>query len=127
MLDKMKTYFVEVIVKRAANQGVQAAISALMVYMAAHQDLLEGLGITTFTWGQWPAANAAPSGLCTLIEWDTLGKGGAAELAGGLMVVVALIWHHSKATVTGSPQSGDLRQTPTAPVVGGDRKEDPKP
>lgn len=126
-MDKLKTYFVEVVVKKLANQGLQSAIAALLVYMAAHQDLLESLGITTFTWGQWPAANTQPSGLCTLIEWDTLGKGGAAELAAVAMMIVAWIWHHSQATATGAPQSGDLRKTETDPLPGGERKEDPKP
>lgn len=98
--------------------------SALVVYLAAHQNMLEQFGITTFTWGQWPNATQ-PSGMCTLIEWDTLQAGGAVALVGVGMMAVAWISHHGTAAVEGKPQSGDVR-TVDIPVIDGTRKDDPK-
>lgn len=123
-MDSIKTYLVEVVLKKLTSQAVQQAIVAATVFMAAHQNALTQFGITTFTWGTWPFP-AQPSGLCTLIEWDTLGVGGAA----GMFTVTGILWawfqHHGVATVTGKPQSGDKRDPLSPPVLNGDRKEDP--
>ena len=125
-MDKIKAYFVEVVLKKMTSAGVQSAVSALVVYLAAHQGMLEQFGITTYTFGQWPYPAHMPSGMVTLIEWDTLKSGGAIALSALAMMAMAWVWHHGEATVKGQPQSGDLRKEPEVPVEGGKREGDPK-
>lgn len=126
MLDTIKTYFVEVVMKKATNAGIQSIVSSFLIILAVHADYLETLGITTFDWGKgWPHPLTPPTGMCTLIEWDTLTMGGGAALFGLAMMAYAFFQHHTVAAVTGAPQSGDKRETPTQPVEGGQRANDP--
>jgi hypothetical protein len=125
MIENVKTYFVQVILKKLANTGIQQAITAVTVYLVAHQNYLTQFGITTFTWGGWPYPNNPPSGLVTMIEWDTLGVGGATALMVGAGVIYAWFQHHAVAAVTSAPQSGDKRDETSPTIAGGKRKEDP--
>lgn len=125
MIEKAKTYLVEVVLKKMTNAGVQSAISALVALLLSQNNMLETFGITTFEWGKWPYPNQPPVGMVTTIEWGTMTKGSAVTLAGLTVFVIAWIQHHSVAAVTGKPQSGDVRVNPLEPVAGGERKTDP--
>lgn len=124
-MDKLKTYFVQVILRKISTDVIQQVITVATVYLAAHQNMLTQFGITTFTWGAWPYPAHPPSGLVTMIEWDTLGIGGAAGLVAVAGIIYTWFQHHAVATATGAPQSGDKRQVPTVMIEGGKRKEDP--
>lgn len=125
-MDKIKTWLVEVVVNKVSPQVVAAIIAYLVAFMGAHEELLQKLGITfygNFT-GVWDGP--MPTGQVIVVELDTLHVYGGVLLATGIAAIWALIQHHGTAVVAGTPQSGDVRQTPTEPIVGGDRKDDPK-
>lgn len=87
-----------------------------MGFIAAHQGLLAGLGLTYD-----PTQNTLN------LDLDTLGKYLLIVGTGGITALLTAIQHHTEATVTGTPQSGDMRKIePILPVQGGQRKEDPK-
>lgn len=125
-MDALKTWLIEVALKKIGPTATAAGISALFGLLAAHQGLLEAWGITFGTWPlQW-AAGSVPSGHVILIELDTISTGLLALLAAGAASIFAASQHHVVAAVTGAPQSGDVRTTPPQPVIGGERKDDPK-
>lgn len=124
MLDKLKTYFVEVIIKKYAPTLVTTAVASFLAFLATHQGLLETWGVT---FGAWPLAWAhgqEPSGQVILIELDTFKTMAGAGLITLITLAMAAIQHHSVATVTGAPQSGDVRQNPPQAVEGGQREGD---
>ena len=125
MIDTIKTYFTEVVAKNVAPKVSAALISAGITFLIAHQEFMAQMGITFYPNfdGKW--MGAAPTGQLLVIEFDTLGKWGAA----GLVVLATTAWaffqHHAVATVTGAPQSGDKRIGDAVPVAGGARESDP--
>lgn len=123
--DKIQTWFVEVFVKTAGNKLATSAISAFIVFMAAHQDLMEQMGITYYPDFNGIWSGKMPTGRLLVIEFDTLQLWGAVALGTLVVFIVAILQHHAVAAVTGKPQSGDLRIVPTPPIAGGERKEDP--
>lgn len=126
-MDDLKTWLIEVVLKKVGPTAAAAGISALFGLLAAHQGLLEAWGITFGTWPLSWASGSAPSGHVILIELDTISTGLLTLVAAGAAALVAASQHHVAAAVTGAPQSGDLRTTPTQPVEGGARAGDPKP
>lgn len=123
-MDSLKTYLIEVVLKKLGPTAAAAGISALFGLLAAHQGLLEAWGIT---FGTWPLAwTTPPSGHVIVIELDTISTGLLTLLAAGAAAFVAASQHHVTAAVTGAPQSGDLRQAPPLPMQGGSRPGDPK-
>jgi hypothetical protein len=125
MLEKMKTYFVEVVMKNVGPKVISSLISMGLVFLAAHQDLMEQMGITYYPDfdGKW--SGAMPTGQLITVEIATLKVWGAAILGIAVVSLVAILQHHSVATVTGTPQSGDKRLEPEQPVEGGNRAGDP--
>lgn len=125
-MEKLKTYFVQVILKNVAPKVSNAVIAAGITFLVAHQEFMEQMGITYYPdfAGVW--RGAAPTGRLLVIEIDTLGIWGGAALIMGATALWAFFQHHTVATVTGAPQSGDKREAPTLPVPNGERKEDPK-
>lgn len=125
-LDKLKTYLVEVVMKNVGPKVISSLISMGLVFLAAHQDLMEKIGITYYPNfdGKW--SGAMPTGQLITVEIATLQIWGAAALGAGVITLVAFFQHHTVATVTGSPQSGDKRETPSQPVEGGNRETDPQ-
>lgn len=124
MLDKMKTYFIEVVLKNVAPKISNAVIAAGLTFLVAHAEFMEKMGITYYPnfAGVWHGA--APSGRLMVVEIDTLGLWGGAMLIMGATAAWAFFSHHAVATVTGAPQSGDKRTEPTVVIEGGQRKED---
>lgn len=124
-MDKLKTYFVEVIVKNVAPKISNAVIAAGLTFLVAHQEFMQKMGITYYAdfIGKW--VGAAPTGRLLVIEIDTLGLWGGAMLIMGATAAWAFLSHHAVATVTGAPQSGDKRTEPDQPVSGGARMDDP--
>lgn len=120
-MDNLKTYFIEVVLKKYGPSFVKGAVAWLFVYLGAHQGILNSHGIT------WD-----PSGHTLDIDFDILAGGVWQSLlammagSGGLMVLLSSFQHHAAAVVAGTPQSGDLRKVPDVPVVDGDRKGDLK-
>lgn len=125
MFDKVKTYFVEVVMKSVGPKVVSSVISMGLIFLAAHQDLMEQMGITYYPNfdGKW--SGAMPTGQLITIEIATLKVWGAAMLGMAVVAIVAIVQHHGVATVTGAPQSGDKRVAPEIPVENGDRPVDP--
>lgn len=121
MLEKLKIYFIEVILKKYGPSFIKGAVAWLFLYLGAHQGVLNSHGIT------WD-----PSGHTLDIDFDILaGNVWTSVLAlmagsGGLMAALTALQHHSVAAATGEPQSGDKRESPTIPIAGGDRKDDIK-
>ena len=123
-MDALKTWLVEVALKKVGPTATAAGISALFGLLAAHQGLLETWGITFGTWPlQWATQ---PSGHVIVIELDTISTGLIALLVAGASAFFAASQHHVVAAVTGAPQSGNVRIEPEQPVIGGQREGDPK-
>lgn len=125
-MDKLKTYFVEVLMKKVGPQVSAALVSALLAFLAAHQQILEQMGITYFPDFTGVFTGTAPTGRLIVVELDTLTVWGGMALVGGAVALWGIIQHHAAATVTGAPQSGDIRATPNTPTEGGQRATDPQ-
>lgn len=124
-MDKLKTYFVEVLMKNVGPKIVSSLISMGLVFLAAHQDLMEQMGITYYPNfdGHW--SGIPPTGQTIVVEIATLKIWGAGALIAGAVGIWAIFQHHAVATVTGAPQSGDKREAPSMAVEGGARETDP--
>lgn len=112
-MEKLKTYCVEVVLRKLGPSAIRAAIAGFIALLAAHQNMLTQFGIVYDD-----ALKTVTLHLDSLTTWLSVG---------GLGLITAFLragQHHAEATITGKPQSGDVRQEPTIPVVGGERKED---
>lgn len=114
-MDSLKTWLVEVGYKKLAPALIKGALAALVGLIAAHQGMLQVIGIVY-----------DKAGNCLVIDLDKFANWMFVASSGGIMSLLTIIQHHTIAAVTQAPQSGDLRQIPAQPVIGGDRKEDPK-
>jgi len=114
-MDSIKTWLAEVVIKRAVPAAIAAGVAALTTLLSAHSELLTKVGLIYD-----PIAKTLTLHLTTFNQWAD--AGGVALITG----LAAIAIHHGQAAVNGTPQSGDQRQTPTDPVVGGERKEDTK-
>lgn len=124
-MDSLKTWVIEVGLKKMGPTAMASAISALFALLAAHQGLLEQWGITYGIWPlQW-ATGQAPSGHVILIELDTVSTAALTVFAGLVTAIMAASQHHVAATMTGKPQNGDVRTEPNVAVEGGQRASDP--
>lgn len=125
-MDKLKTWMVEVLIKKIVPKVVSAGLTAFIGVVIAHQELMEKMGVTYYPSfdGHW--SGAMPTGRLFTIEIDTLGYFFGGLLILGATAFVAWLMHHGAATVTGAPQSGDKREVPEQPVLGGAREGDPK-
>lgn len=124
-MDSIKTWLVEVGLRKLGPTAMASAISALFALLAAHQGLLEQWGIT---YGIWPlswASGQVPSGHVILIELDTISTSALTLIAALATAAMAAAQHHATAVVTGAPQSGDVRVSPPVAIEGGQRATDP--
>lgn len=112
-MDSLKAWLVEVAWKQMGPSLIKGALAALVGLVAANHGLLALIGLTYD-----PTQNTLN------LDLDTFGKYILVIGTGGLTALFAAIQHHTTAVVTGAPQSGDQRQAPTVPEVGGQRKED---
>lgn len=70
MLDKLKGYFMDMVLKRYAPLGITVGFTALGAFLAAHAGILEQWGVT---YGIWPIQwSPQPTGPVIVIELDTL-------------------------------------------------------
>lgn len=125
-MDKLKTYIAEVVARKVVPAAIASALAALGTYLVAHAAILEQYGIT---YGIWPfswVSGQVPSGPCILIELDTFKIKFAVAAVSLVGVAMTFLTHHTVATVTGAPQSGDMRKCPDVPEPGGARVTDPK-
>lgn len=127
MIDKLKTYFVEVVIKNVGPKVSASVISAGLAFLAAHQEYMEQMGITYYPNFNGIWSGIAPTGRLLVIEIDTLQVWGGLALVAAAVALWTIIQHHTVATVTGAPHSGDLRINPPASVEGGQRASDPPP
>lgn len=125
-MENIKTYMAEVIVRKMAPAAIASAVAAAGTFLLAHASELEKYGITYYPDFAGVFSGTTPSGNVLIVEFDTLQKGLALVLVALVGAFMAWTTHHTVATVTGAPQSGDKRVEPPQPVVGGERKEDPK-
>lgn len=125
-MDKLKTYLVEVVINKIGPKVAASVLAYGVTLIVAHQEFLEQMGITYYPMfdGTW-SGGIMPTGSLIVIEFDTLKVWGAGMIVAGVMAFVAWMQHHGTAVMTGAPQSGDLRQEPSIPTPGGDRKDDP--
>lgn len=124
-MDALKTWLVEVALKKMGPSLVKGALAALVGYLAAHQGLLEAWGITSGTWPLRWTNGQQPSGHVILIELDTISGSALVVVTGLIMSLFTAAQHHTVAAVVGKPQSGDVREGPEVLVEGGKRAEDP--
>ncbi len=110
-MDSLKTWAVEVLIKKMGPSLVKGALAALVGLVAAHQGILASLGITADT-------HTLTINLDTFSNWLLVAG------TGGIMALLTAIQHHAAAAIEKKPQSGDLRQEPETPVPGGDRPID---
>lgn len=124
-MDKLKTYFIEVVVKNVSPKVISAVMAYGVTFIIAHQQFMEQMGITYYDNFTGIFKGPPPTGQLLIVEFDTLGKWGAFALVAGATAVWAFFQHHAVATITGAPQSGNVRTEPEQPVVGGSRQGDP--
>lgn len=124
-MDKIKTYFVEVILKNVGPKVAASVMTMLITFLAAHQDLMEKLGVTYYPDFTGIFSGKAPSGRLIIIEFDTLQVWGGLALVAGATALWSIFQHHGVATVTGAPQSGDKRVESQVAIEGGRRADDP--
>lgn len=124
-LDSIKTYFAEVIARKVIPAALASAVAAIGTFLLAHATMLEQWGITYYPSFAGVFTGTAPTGKILVIEFDTLTKAGGVALVAGVGLLMAFLTHHTVATVTGAPQSGDKRVEPPQPVAGGQRETDP--
>lgn len=124
MIENVKTYFVEVVGKYVGPRVMATLLSAIAAFLVAHQEFLEKMGVTYYAAFDGIFHGSPPTGQVLIVEFDTLGKWGAAMLIVGITAAWSLLQHHAVATVTGSPQSGDKRTDFTVPTEGGQRATD---
>ena len=97
MWDKVKEYFVEVVLKKYGPSFIKGAVGWLIIYMGAHQGLLNALGIT---WDN--------QGHTIDIDLDTLSAWTLTVGSGALMALLTAIQHHTGTDVKPQPQ-GDTK------------------
>lgn len=95
-MDSLKEWIIEVGVKKMGPSLVKGAIAALVGIIAAHQGLLDAIGVSYDAPGRTIDIN-----LDKLTIW---------LVAGGTGLITAIftaLQHHTMAAVKGEPQSGD--------------------
>lgn len=116
-MDSLKTYFEEVVIKEIAPSVIRGMFAALVGLIVAHQVVLTRIGMDydPTTWD-------LVIHLKKVMAWLTI-----MASTGGLTGLLRLMQHHTVATITGAPQSGDLRKMdPVDPVLNGKRIGDPR-
>lgn len=103
MWDQIKTYVLEIAIKKYAPVAVAAAFTALGTYLAANSGWLEQWGITYGTWPLHWAATDGPSGHVILIELDTLSASAYTLIIALAATLIRAIQHHA----TGTPITTD--------------------
>jgi len=104
MIDQLKTYFIEVLVKKCGPSFIKGAVGALFVYLGAHQGFLNSLGIS------WDA-----SGHTLDIDFDTLSTWAFTVGSGFIMAALTAAQHHTSATIKDLPQDGSHQRVTDAP------------
>ena len=112
-MDSFKIWMVEVFAKKIGPSLIKGALAALVGYVAAHHGLLASFGLTYD-----PTQNTLN------LDLDTFGKYLLIVGTGAITALFTALQHHTEAAIKNTPQSGDLRQLPEQPVLGGSRKED---
>jgi hypothetical protein len=110
MWDTLKTYLMEMGIKKYLPIAVMAGFSALGGLMLAHAGVLEQYGVTYGNWPfHWPVGQE-PSGNVILIELDTLSKAAITGIAALIGILIRAAQHHS----TGSPVTPQAIEPPKA-------------
>lgn len=95
-MDSLKTYFVEVVLKKMGPAFVKGAVAWLVVYMGAHQGLLSSIGITY----------DGSHGHDLDIDLDVLSTWALTLGTGSIMALFTAAQHHTTAAIEGKPQDG---------------------
>lgn len=125
-MDTIRTYLVEVILKKVVTSAVISGVASAIAFFVAHAEFMEKLGLTYYPSFNGQFIGPMPTGQVFLLEVDTFKAWAvvAGPMAG--MALVVWVWHHMRATATGAPQSGDVRKSVEMPMVGGNRQGDPQ-
>ena len=117
MMDTIKTYFMQVVVKNIAPKVSAAVISAGITFLIAHQEFMQQMGITYYSAfdGKW--LGLPPTGKLIIVELDTLSVWGGLALVGLATGIWAWFQHHAVATVTGAPQDGSHQRATDPPAA----------
>ena len=115
MMDSLKTYLVEVGVKKILPSLIKTGLMALLAYMAAHQNLLSSLGIT------YGAQDHTID-----IDLDVMSTWLLIAVPAGITAIMTAMQHHGTAVIKALPQSGDMRQNNSQSIEGGNRTTDQK-
>lgn len=113
MIEQIKTYFVEVALKKYLPSFIKGAVAAGCLYIAGHAGLMEAIGLSFD-----PSDNTLTLQLTKFTAWLVAGGSGL------VMAAMTAAQHHTTAVVTGKPQSGDVRVNPESVVEGGKRAGD---
>lgn len=123
-MDSLKTYFVEVIIKKVGTMAILSGISSVIAFLVAHEDFMQKMGVTYYPDFIGKFVGAMPSGRVFIVEVETFQTWAMIAAPMVFMSVGMWIWHHLHATATGAPQSGDVRVKPEVSVEGGKRAGD---
>lgn len=103
-MDALKSWLMEVGLKKLGPAFIKGAFAWLFVYLGAHQGLLSSFGIT-YT----PADHNLDIDLDTLSVWAvTVGSG-------SLMAFFSAAQHHAGAAIKGQPQDGEHKRADDPP------------
>jgi len=103
-MDSFKTWLIEVAIKKMGPSLIKGAIAAGVGVMAAHQGLLNSLGIT------WDG-----SGHVIQIDTDILSSWLLVAGSGSIMAFLTAIQHHTVAAVVEKPQDGSHARVDDSP------------
>ena len=112
MIDDIKIYFAEVVMKKLVPMAVVGGFTALCALLAAHHDMLSKFGVDYDS-----QARTIDISLDILSNWMIVALG--ALVTSGM----ALVKHHAQAALSGTPQSGDMRTD--HPTDGGGNRRTP--
>lgn len=94
-MDSLKNWLIEVLLKKMGPSLIKGALAAGLGLLAAHQGVLNGLGIT------WD-----PSGHTIDIDLDALGAWALMAGSGSIMALFTGLQHHTVAAIADKPQDG---------------------
>jgi hypothetical protein len=99
MIDSLKTWAIEIGLKKLGPSAIRAAILGIASWLIARDGLLTSYGIVS---------DAAAR--TTTIHWDAVSSALIVGLPAVIAVIVKLTQHTTTAAVTGAPQNGDPMQ-----------------
>lgn len=112
MLDQIKSYLINIGIKKYAPVGVMAGMASLGTLLAAHAGMLEQWGVNYIaSWDPSWLATHSVTGPVLLIELDTTSTATIALVIGLVTVLSRAGEHHAMAA---NPPKGDSNEKPAS-------------